>query len=225
MLGVVCGLDRVDLEGQGENVDEHQPAERNYDLERLIFLSDGVFAIVITLLVIELHPPAEWDSTLGGLWRSEGQALVAYAVSFLAVGTYWNLHRRLFRRVTRFRGGLIFFNLLLLAFVVLVPFGARLILSGPIGEPFALFFGLLVLIGVAQALLWSFAAFVGDVVERSLSYKARLGFLANLLAAPLISGVLVVAILSKISLFWVLPICIALGLARRFFANRFGLRI
>lgn len=206
-------------------MDAHEPAEKNYDLERLIFLSDGVFAIVITLLVIELRPPAEWDRTVGGLWRSDGQALIAYAISFLAVGTYWNLHRRLFRRVMRFQGALVFFNLLLLAFVVLVPFGAQLIFSGPTGEPFALFLGLLALIGIAQSLLWSFAAFFGDIVDRNLSPRARLGFLANLLAAPVLAGVLLVATLFEVSLLWILPFCVALGIARRIFAHRYGLRV
>ena len=206
-------------------MDEHEPAEKNYDLERLIFLSDGVFAIVITLLVLDLRPPAEWDFTLGGLWRSEWQALLAYALSFLAVGTYWNFHRRLFRRVVRFHGGLVFFNLLLLAFVVLVPFGARLIVSGPSGEPLALFLGLLITIGLAQALLWSFAAFFGNVVERSLGLKARFAFLANLLAAPVVVGALLVATLSRINIIWIVLICVVLALIRRILSYRLGLRI
>ena len=206
-------------------MNEHEPAERNYDLERLIFLSDGVFAIVITLLALDLHPPAEWDLTPGGLWRSEWQALLAYALSLLGIGTYWNFHRRLFRRVVRFHGGLVFFNLLLLAFVVLVPFGARLILGKASGEPLALFLGLLLAIGLAQALLWSFAAFYGNVVERSLSTKARLAFLANLLAAPVVVGVVLVATLSQISIIWIVVICVALGLARRILAHRYRLRV
>lgn len=206
-------------------MDEHEPAERNYDLERLIFLSDGVFAIVITLLALDLRPPAAWNSTLSGLWRSEWQALMAYALSFLSIGTYWNFHRRLFRRVVRFHGGLVFFNLLLLAFVVLVPFGARLILSKASGEPLALFLGLLIAIGLAQALLWSFAAFYGNVVERSLTTKARLAFLANLLAAPFVVCVVLVATLSQLSIFWIVVICVALGVTRRIVTYRYRLRI
>jgi len=206
-------------------MDEHEPAEKNYDLERLIFLSDGVFAIVITLLVIDLRPPTSWDSTLGGLWRSEWRALLAYALSFVAVGTYWNFHRRLFRRVVRFHGGLVFFNLLLLIFVVLVPFGARLIVSGPRGEPLAAFLGLLVLIGLAEALLWSFAAFFGNVVERSLGRKGRLAFLVNLLAAPVIVGLVLVATLAQLSVLWIFLICLILGLTRWMLVHRFGLRV
>ena len=203
-------------------MDEHEPAEKNYDLERLIFFSDGVFAIVITLLVIELRPPADWDHTLGGLWQSEWQPLLGYALSFLAVGVYWNLHRQLFRRVVRFRSGLVFFNLLLLGFVVLIPFGAQLIVSGSRGVPLALFLALLTVIGLAQALLWSFAAFFGNVVEPHLSRKERVFFLAHLLAAPVVAGAVLIATLAQVQILWVVLIGVALGVARRILARRAG---
>jgi len=199
-------------------VEEHEPG-RHYDLERLIFFSDGVFEIVITLLVIELRPPDQWDHTLGGLWQSEWYALLAYAISFLAVGVYWNHHRRLFRRVVRFHPGLVFFNLLLLGLVVLVPFGAQLILKGSL----VLFLALLILIGLAQALLWSFAAFFGDAVDRSLSRNGRLGFL-SLLGAPVIAGVLMLLTQEQIGPLWVALTVVALGVGRRILTHRLGLR-
>jgi uncharacterized membrane protein len=200
-------------------VEEHEPAEKNYDLERLIFFSDGVFAIVITLLVIELRPPDQWDHTLAGLWQSEWYALLGYAVSFLAVGVYWNHHRRLFRRVVQFRPGLVFFNLLLLGLVVLVPFAAQLILKGSL----PLFLALLILIGISQALLWSFAAFFSDAVDRRLSRKERLALLISLLVTPVIAGVVMVVAQSQIRALWVVLLCVALAVTRRIFARRLGL--
>lgn len=200
-------------------MEAHEPAEKNYDLERLIFFSDGVFAIVITLLVIELRPPDHWDHTLGGLWQSEWYALLAYAISFLAVGVYWNHHRRLFRRVVRFHPALVFFNLLLLGLVVLVPFGAQLILKGSL----PLFLALLTLIGIAQALLWSFAAFFADSVDPSVGRNQRLALLISLLAAPVIAGALMVITQWQIRLAWVLLVCLVLGVARRVFVRRLAL--
>jgi uncharacterized membrane protein len=201
-------------------VEEHESAERNYDLERLIFFSDGVFAIVITLLVIELHPPDQWDHTLGGLWQSEWYALLAYAISFLAVGVYWNHHRRLFRRIVHFRPGLVFFNLLLLGLVVLVPFAAQLILKGSL----PLFLALLVLIGIAQALLWSFAAFFSDAVDRSLGRNGRLAFLISLLAAPVIAAALMLLTQAQIRVVWVVLIVLVLGVGRWILTHRLSLR-
>ena len=205
-------------------MDEHEPAEKkNYDLERLVFFSDGVFAIVITLLVIELRPPAQWDGTFGGLWQSEWKALLAYALSFLAVGVYWNLHRQLFRRIMRFHAGLVFFNLLLLCFVVLVPFATQLILNAGRG-PLGLYFALLILVGLSQSLLWAFAAFFADVVERSLSRAARLGLLIKALGAPVVALIVLVATLSQVNIVWVVVIGVVLGVARRIVARRLELR-
>lgn len=203
----------------------HEPAERDYDLERLIFFSDGVFAIVITLLVIELHLPAHWDLTLAGLVETERLSLVAYAVSFIAVGVYWNQHRQLFGRVVRFHPGLVFFNLLLLGFVVLIPFGSELIVSGS-REALAADLTLLIVVGLAQATLWGFAAFFIDVTEQHLDRRGRLGLLASMLSVPLVFGVLLVGALlgAQSGAAWMLPIVVLLGIIRWVLTRRAGLR-
>jgi uncharacterized membrane protein len=126
----------------------------------------------------------------------------------------------LFRRVVRFHPGLVFFNLLLLGLVVLVPFGAQLILKGSL----VLFLALLILIGLAQALLWSFAAFFGDVVDRSLSRNGRLGFLSSLLGAPVVAGVLMLLTQEQIGPLWVALTVVVLGVGRRILTHRLGLR-
>lgn len=204
---------------------EHEPAERDYDLERLIFFSDGVFAIVITLLVIELHLPAHWDLTLAGLVEAERLSLVAYAVSFIAVGVYWNQHRQLFGRVVRFHPGLVFFNLLLLGFVVLIPFGSELIVTGS-REAFATDLALLIVVGLAQAMLWGFAAFVIDVTEQRFDRRERLGLLASMLSVPLMFGVLLIGALlgAQAGAAWMLPIVVLLGIIRWVLTRRAGLR-
>jgi uncharacterized membrane protein len=204
---------------------EHEPAEKEYDLERLIFFSDGVFAIVITLLVIELHLPAHWDLTFAGLVRADRLELVAYLVSFLAVGLYWNLHRRLFRHVVRFHPGLVFFNLLLLGLVVLIPFGSEISVSGS-REGVAIFLTLFIAIGLAQALLWSFAAFFSDVADPHLDRRGRLSLLLSLLSVPVLYGVLLVGALigSLAGAAWMLPVIFLLRIARWTLTRRAGLR-
>lgn len=84
-------------------MNRHDTPETDYHLERLVFLSDGVFAIVITLLALELRPPPNWDRTLAGLLAGTGPALLAFAISFAAVGAFCNAHRLIFARVQRSR--------------------------------------------------------------------------------------------------------------------------
>lgn len=136
----------------------HDTPEKSYDLERLIFFTDGVFAIAITLLVIELRPPHDWDRTFAQLWAEEWRSFLAYTVSFVVVGVFWNAHRMLFRLIVRFHPALVAANFLLLGFVVLVPFAATLIFkSGPQGEPFLIYLGLMTAIALSQATLWAIA--------------------------------------------------------------------
>ena len=195
-------------------MNEHQPAEHTYNLERLIFFSDGVFAIVITLLVIELRPPSHWDYTFSNLLQSEWRALAAYVFSFITVGAYWNLHRRVFRPIARFHPRLVLFNLLLLLLVVLIPFGSELVAEGSRQEPLVIFLSLLIAVGIAIVLLWSFAAFFSDVVDPALKRAGRFNMLANLLVAPLLLGVVLLWTICGSSTIWLLPIFIPILLLR-----------
>jgi uncharacterized membrane protein len=90
---------------------------------RLEAFSDGVFAIAITLLVIEIRPPEvhEGESlahALGTLWPS----YLAYVVSFLTIGVIWLNHHRIFDQVARVDGPLLILNLNLLLWTALIPF-------------------------------------------------------------------------------------------------------
>jgi uncharacterized membrane protein len=90
---------------------------------RLEAFSDGVFAIVITLLVIEIRPPqvAEDQSLAAALWHL-WPSYLAYFVSFLVIGVMWLNHHRMFERVRQVDGALLVLNLNLLLWTVLIPF-------------------------------------------------------------------------------------------------------
>ena len=96
---------------------------------RLETFSDGVFAVAVTLLVLDIRPPADAD-TSSGLWRSLGDLwphYAAYAVSFLVIGIVWVNHHAVMHVVARVDRQLIFLNLLLLMAVALIPFGTALL--------------------------------------------------------------------------------------------------
>jgi TMEM175 potassium channel family protein len=86
---------------------------------RLETFSDGVIAILITIMVLELHTPA------GTSWHALGKelpVLLAYVLSFVYLGIYWNNHHHMLAAVTRVSGGTLWANLHLLFWLSLVPF-------------------------------------------------------------------------------------------------------
>ena len=87
---------------------------------RLEALSDGVLAIIITIMVLELKVPAGHD--LSDLAHTTGFGLLTYLVSFVYVGIYWNNHHHMFHLVPRVSGGVLWANLALLFCLSLFPF-------------------------------------------------------------------------------------------------------
>jgi len=86
---------------------------------RLEAFSDGVLAIIITIMVLELAPPQKADlSTLGPLIPK----FLSYVLSFIFVGIYWNNHHHLWQAVERISGSVLWANLHLLFWLSLVPF-------------------------------------------------------------------------------------------------------
>jgi len=86
---------------------------------RLEAFSDGVIAIIITIMVLELKRPA--DVSLGAL-IAIGPHILIYALSFLYVGIYWNNHHHMFQAVKSVNGAVLWANLHLLFWLSLVPF-------------------------------------------------------------------------------------------------------
>ena len=86
---------------------------------RLEAFSDGVIAIIITIMVLELRPPTTTD--LEGLHHLQGEFL-AYTLSFVFIGIYWNNHHHLLHATTHITGGVLWANLHLLFWLSIVPF-------------------------------------------------------------------------------------------------------
>jgi uncharacterized membrane protein len=93
------------------------------ETNRLEAFSDGVFAIAITLLVLELHSPElEEGQRLWPALVNEWPQFAAYLTSFAILGIMWVNHHSMFRQIKRADRGLMFLNLLLLLWVTLLPF-------------------------------------------------------------------------------------------------------
>ena len=129
---------------------------QRHNFDRLLMLSDGVFAIAITLLALELKLPAAWDGSVGQLLAATGRPLIGYLFGFGLVGAFWFMHRRLFAELARVDQVVTGLNLVLLGLVGLTPYVARMIAeAGPgRGIPFYLATIAGVLGSIALIRLW-----------------------------------------------------------------------
>ncbi|CAN7163387.1 MULTISPECIES: TMEM175 family protein [Duganella] len=147
---------------------------------RLEAFSDGVIAIIITIMVLELKVPhgADW-AALQPLWP----VFLSYVLSFVYVGIYWNNHHHLIHTVGQVTGGALWGNLHLLFWLSLVPF-----VTGWMGEnhfaavPLACYGFVLLMSSVAYLVLARCLASNNEAVKVALG-KDRKGKLSTLLYA------------------------------------------
>ncbi len=104
--------------------------EAGRELDRIVFFSDAVFAIAITILVLDIRvpyglSPAELPAEVLGLWPK----YLSYVISFLVLAIYWQAHHRVFRPIRGYDGTLVWLNFLFLMAVAFLPF-----LTSPLGE-------------------------------------------------------------------------------------------
>jgi uncharacterized membrane protein len=110
------------------NKHPHSALEKEFELERLILFSDAVFAIAITLLIIDIKfpelPAKRAEANTLELLKPTLFSFLAFALSFFFIGRSWSNHLRLFRLLRKYDQGLINRNLLFLFFIVTFPFAA-----------------------------------------------------------------------------------------------------
>ena len=177
-------------------------------LHRLVLFSDAVFAIAITLLAIEIHPPHHWHG-VPDLFHQMGPKLLAYALSFAVVGVGWFSHRRVFARLVRANGGLDFFNFVVLALIALLPLATELLWEGG-NQALPVYIGLVALIGVATGLMWAYAAFVGKLTEPMPAAEAWFVWLRVTLLPGLMCGLSLFSLGNPWG--WILMVALLAGL-------------
>jgi uncharacterized membrane protein len=105
--------------------------EASRDRDRIVNLSDGVFAIAITLLVLDIQVPdipenmvaTELPGELFSLWPK----YLGYLLSFVGISTFWMIHHSIFRPIKAYDRVLLYLNFLFLMFVAFVPFPTSLL--------------------------------------------------------------------------------------------------
>jgi len=178
---------------------------------RLEAFSDGVIAIIITIMVLELKVPhgGSW-SDLHKLWP----VFVSYVLSFINVGIYWNNHHHMMHAVKKVNGRILWANLHLLFWLSLVPFT-----SGWMGEnhfansPVALYAVNLLLCAVAYVVLQKqiiHSHGSDSVLAQAVGadFKGKVSLATYLVSIPLALlgyGWLAGLLIAAVSLIWFIP--------------------
>lgn len=144
-------------------------AERPSTLERLVFFSDAVFAIAITLLAIDLRlPPLASDTDqalLAAIWDARG-GLFAFFLSFFIVGAFWIGHLRTLHSIARTDGRFVALNLVFLFFVALVPFPTSVLaVHGDLAFGAIVYAAFIGIASLASAGLWWYATRLGGLAD------------------------------------------------------------
>lgn len=134
--------------------------------ERIEFFSDAVFAIAMTLLVLDIRvPETESGTVVEGLVDLAPEYL-AYALSFVIIAINWMSHHRKFRVITGFTTNLIRLNLLLLLLVAFVPFPTALLSDrGTETASVVLYAAVLGCIALVQSGMWMYAHRAGLLAD------------------------------------------------------------
>jgi uncharacterized membrane protein len=170
-------------------------AENEIEFSRIVAFSDGVFAIAITLLVLNLGVPEHVrHDDLWPVLREQGQDLFAYALSFAVIGRFWVVHHRFFGDVTGFDGRLIALNLFYLAWIVLIPFSSQ-VLGDHGGDEAAVILYAVNLIGVLLSGVLMFADARRAGLSRVTPEEAKAGQRSALIVAAVFLASIPVALL------------------------------
>lgn len=180
--------------GPFEELDTNEPLAKRmarHAYDRLIMLSDGVFAIVITLAAFEIKPPASWNGDLALLFHQLGPSLGAYAITFLVIAAFWSGQRRILSQLIGVDGFITFLFLTQLALIALQPAGVRLLVDyGQTGKPFWIYYVLILLSGFVQAIAWAYAAFFARLTHPEIGRSLKwVRMFQALLLPPLIAWV------------------------------------
>lgn len=189
-------------------------ASSSLQMERIVFFSDAVFAIAITLLVIEIkvpnieNPASEMDFVFGLLTKIP--QLIGFFVSFLVIGAYWVGHHRIYSNIVQWNYGLIWRNLWLLMAIGLIPFSTAFFSEYVTHFVPLTFYALnLAIAGVIQNIQWRYAV-KQDLVDKSFSkidikyLTWRSAMIPVACAAAILIG-LITPLLAGFA-FWTLPI-------------------
>jgi uncharacterized membrane protein len=164
-----------------------EPLQPLFGLDRLVFFSDAVMAIAITLLVLDIKvPEATSEAALAPLILGLWPKYLGYAVSFWVIAMYWVAHHRCFRYIRKYDRRLIYLNFLFLMFIAFLPYPTAVLFTDPsMTASVVLYAGTTAGMGLSLAGVWLYAArhhFILAGLPSTMARDIRL----NLLLPPVV---------------------------------------
>jgi len=133
--------------------------EKNLQLDRLVFFSDAIIAIAITLLALDIKIEATESGhlTFADIFK-QWHVFLAFFLSFFNIASFWRTHHRFFVYINRINERLLTYNVLWLLFIVLLPFTTSLVSNYFFDGPAIFIYSLnMLLISIFQNMIWDYA--------------------------------------------------------------------
>lgn len=159
----------------------------NLAYDRVLFFSDAIFAIAITLLVLDIKIPA--DGVSAATLHDELSSMVSFGISFVVIGLFWIGHHSLSRYIAAFDRPLIGINLAFLGIIAFLPYPTRLLSTGqnsPSTAAVVFYAAWIAAAGLAENAIWVYASHVKGLLVPATSSELRRYLTLRMLIAPVV---------------------------------------
>jgi uncharacterized membrane protein len=155
------------------------------EYDRILFFSDAIFAIAITLLIVDLQVPDAPNLESGTQLRESIPRIGGFALSFAVIGLFWLGHHSLFRHIKGLDRSLVLLNLLFLGCIAFLPYPTSLLSAASDQVPATVFYAVSIsATGLAEAAVWLYAVHIRDLALPGVPRSVHRWVLLRILPAP-----------------------------------------
>lgn len=194
------------------------------EFDRVLFFSDAVFAIAITLLAVELHVPstAAKIKTTDELYHDKF-SLIGFGISFAVIALFWLGHHGMFRYITAFDRPLIALNLVFLGTIAFLPYPTAVLSAHSLKHPGAVIFYAICTCaaGLGESAIWLYATRRGSGLTDSSVDGVRLPYTLRIIRVPIVFAISIpIAIVAPVGAPYIWILIFITGLAINRFVPR-----
>jgi len=194
--------------------------QRIDDTGRLETFADGVMAIAITLLILEVHVPQTAGRSLGTALARQWPSYAGFLVSFLTIGIIWVNHHHMFKLIARSNHAFLMLNVVFLMTICVLPFPTALVadyVRNPDGRTVAtvVYGGVMTAIAIMFNVVWRYAATNHRLMVPGISDEALAKMSRNYLVGPVVYGTatlvafaepyISLGVFAALAVYWLLP--------------------